>query len=113
MDGLGFLGLAVEQRRNAATSGDCEISGPDTTARTIVVSSREDLEIARQVRELTDPFAHLGYRFNPAVIPAMVDYCTARMTHGSTLCRVAMAWVLAHTDRLAIDLPPRHDTATD
>ncbi len=52
VDGLGFLGLAIEPRRNAATSGDCEISRPDATARTIVVSSREDLEIARQVREL-------------------------------------------------------------
>ncbi|CAN5142789.1 hypothetical protein BH20ACT3_BH20ACT3_00140 [soil metagenome] len=49
--------------------------------------------------ELTDLFAHLGYRFDPAVIPAMVDYYTARMTHGSTLSRVAMAWVLARTDR--------------
>ncbi|MEO7980679.1 MAG: beta-phosphoglucomutase family hydrolase [Sporichthyaceae bacterium] len=49
--------------------------------------------------ELTDLFAHLGYRFDPAVIPAMVDYYTARMTHGSTLCRVTMAWVLARTDR--------------
>ena len=52
VDGLGFLGLAIEPRRNAATSGDSDISRPDATARTIVVSSREDLEIARQVREL-------------------------------------------------------------
>ena len=44
-EGLGFLGLAIEPIRNAATSGDCEISRPDATARTIVVSSREDLEI--------------------------------------------------------------------
>lgn len=49
--------------------------------------------------ELTDLFAHLGYHFDPAGIPATVDYYTARMTHGSTLCRVAMAWVLARADR--------------
>jgi beta-phosphoglucomutase family hydrolase len=49
--------------------------------------------------ELIDLFAHLGYRFDPAVIPAMVDYYAARVTHGSTLCRVVMAWVLARTDR--------------
>jgi beta-phosphoglucomutase family hydrolase len=49
--------------------------------------------------ELTDLFAHLGYRFDPAVIPAMVDHYTARLTHGSTLCRVVMAWVLARSDR--------------
>ncbi|MFP5579306.1 MAG: glycoside hydrolase family 65 protein [Acidimicrobiia bacterium] len=49
--------------------------------------------------ELTGLLAHLGYEFGPARIPGIVDYYTARMTHGSTLCRVAMAWVLARTDR--------------
>ncbi|HUF83598.1 MAG TPA: hypothetical protein VMQ81_03290, partial [Acidimicrobiia bacterium] len=49
--------------------------------------------------ELTELLAHLGYSFDPAGIPATVDYYTARMTHGSTLCRVAMAWVLARADR--------------
>lgn len=49
--------------------------------------------------ELTDALAHLGYDFDPATIPATVDYYTARMSHGSTLCRVAMAWVLSRTDR--------------
>jgi len=49
--------------------------------------------------ELTDLLAHLGYDFDPARIPTNVDYYTGRMTHGSTLCRVAMAWVLARTDR--------------
>ncbi len=49
--------------------------------------------------ELTELFDHLGYDFDPARIPDVVDYYTARMTHGSTLCRVAMAWVLARTDR--------------
>ncbi|MDQ2826644.1 MAG: family 65 glycosyl hydrolase, partial [Actinomycetota bacterium] len=50
--------------------------------------------------ELTDALAHLGYRFDPDTIPAMVDYYTARTSQGSTLCRVAMAWVLARTDRV-------------
>lgn len=50
--------------------------------------------------ELVDALDHLGYEFDPAIIPAMVDYYTARMSHGSTLCRVAMAWVLARTDRV-------------
>ena len=49
--------------------------------------------------EFTGLLAHLGYEFEPARIPGIVDYYTARMTHGSTLCRVAMAWVLARTDR--------------
>lgn len=49
--------------------------------------------------ELTGLLAHLGYEFESARIPGIVDYYTARMTHGSTLCRVAMAWVLARTHR--------------
>ncbi len=49
--------------------------------------------------ELTDLFTHLGYDFDAADIPRIAEYHTARMTHGSTLCRVAMAWVIARTDR--------------
>lgn len=50
---LGILGLAVDPRRNEADGGDREI-GPDGAAgpRVLVVASREDLEIARQVRSL-------------------------------------------------------------
>jgi acetate kinase len=46
-DGLGFLGVAVDPDRNAAR-GDAVIGD-----RTVVVAAREDLEMARQVRELT------------------------------------------------------------
>jgi beta-phosphoglucomutase family hydrolase len=51
--------------------------------------------------ELVDLFTHLGYEFDPAIIPRTIDYYTARMSHGSTLCRVAVAWVLARADRPA------------
>lgn len=50
VDGLGFLGLAVDPGRNASASSDADISVAGCPTRTIVVSSREDLEIARQVR---------------------------------------------------------------
>lgn len=50
VDGLGFLGLAVDGDRNAAAASDADISAPGSRARTVVVTSREDLEIARQVR---------------------------------------------------------------
>ena len=46
-DGLGFLGLAVDPARNAGAGGDAEIGD-----RVLVVTAREDLEMARQVREL-------------------------------------------------------------
>ena len=46
---LAFLGTAVDPARNAAASGDAEISAPDAAARTVVVTAREDLQIAREV----------------------------------------------------------------
>ena len=39
-------------------SGDAEIGAPGAPARTLVVTAREDLEIARQVRELLQRLAH-------------------------------------------------------
>jgi len=48
--GLGFLGLVLDTEANAAATGDADISAPDSPARTVVVTAREDLEIARQVR---------------------------------------------------------------
>jgi acetate kinase len=47
VDGLGFLGVAVDPARNEAAHGDAAIGD-----RTLVVTAREDLEMARQVREL-------------------------------------------------------------
>ncbi|MFD2762891.1 glycoside hydrolase family 65 protein [Micromonospora eburnea] len=49
--------------------------------------------------ELTALVRGLGYEFDPARIPATVDYYLSRTSHGSTLSRVAHAWVLARTDR--------------
>jgi trehalose/maltose hydrolase-like predicted phosphorylase len=49
--------------------------------------------------ELTGIVRRLGYPFDPATIPATVDYYLARTCHGSTLSRVAHAWVLARSDR--------------
>jgi acetate kinase len=48
--GLGFLGVAIDPRRNAAASRDAEITGPGAGVRAIVITAREDIEIARQVR---------------------------------------------------------------
>ena len=50
-DGLRFLGLAVDPVRNINAPGDLDISADGCPARTLVVTSREDLEIARQVRD--------------------------------------------------------------
>ena len=50
--GLGFLGVALDEAKNAATRSDADLSAAGASARTLVVLAREDLEIARQVRAL-------------------------------------------------------------
>ena len=50
--GLAFLGVALDGARNAAARGDAEIGLEGTPVRALVVSAREDVEIARQVRAL-------------------------------------------------------------
>jgi acetate kinase len=49
--GLGFLGVAVDGGRNATTTVDGEITAAGAAVATVVVTAREDLEIARQVRD--------------------------------------------------------------
>jgi acetate kinase len=49
---LGFLGLGLDVVRNATADGDENISASAADCATLVVSAREDLEIARQVRAL-------------------------------------------------------------
>jgi acetate kinase len=48
--GLAFLGLAVDGRLNRLGTGDRSISPADAAAAVLVVASREDVEIAGQVR---------------------------------------------------------------
>jgi acetate kinase len=49
-DGLGFLGVAVDPAANAAAEPDVDITAPGAGIRTLVVTAREDLEIARLTR---------------------------------------------------------------
>jgi acetate kinase len=54
VEGLGFLGLAIDAAGNeaAAGAGDREISASGSVARTFVVEAREDLEMAANVRSV-------------------------------------------------------------
>ncbi len=52
---LGWLGLAVDRDANEVGEGDRDISTPDATVRTIVVTAREDIEIARGCRRRLGP----------------------------------------------------------
>ncbi len=51
---------------------------------------------ADELRALLD---RLGYSLAPETIPRMIAYYDDRSTHGSTLCRVVHAWVLARSNR--------------
>jgi len=44
--------LPIDAERNASTTADGDISEDDADVRTVVVTAREDLEIARQVRDV-------------------------------------------------------------
>jgi acetate kinase len=50
-DGLGFLGIRLDQGLNRATT-DAQIGDPAAPVQVLVITAREDLEIARQVREV-------------------------------------------------------------
>jgi acetate kinase len=53
-DGLDFLGVALDADANAVASGDAEIGADRAAVRALVVTAREDLEIAREVRAVFD-----------------------------------------------------------
>jgi acetate kinase len=50
VQGLGFLGLAVDAQSNQTAHGDRELTADGALTRTLVIQAREDLEIARQTR---------------------------------------------------------------
>lgn len=51
-EGLAFLGVELDARRNAEADSEAEIGSAEATARVVVLKAREDLEIAGQVRAL-------------------------------------------------------------
>jgi acetate kinase len=53
-DGLDFLGVALDADANAVANGDAEIGADRAAVRALVITAREDLEIARQVRAVLD-----------------------------------------------------------
>lgn len=52
LDGLGFLGVAVDADRNARAVPDAEIGAEGSSVRVLVVAAREDLQIAREAVHL-------------------------------------------------------------
>lgn len=52
---LGFLGVALDREANESAAGDREIGADGAQVRTLVIEAREDLEIARGVRQVLAP----------------------------------------------------------
>jgi acetate kinase len=50
VDGLAFLGVAVDEAANADAESDTDISARTSSGKVLVVAAREDLEIVRQTR---------------------------------------------------------------
>jgi acetate kinase len=50
--GLAFLGVVVDPHRNLDGDGDREIGAEPASVSVLVVAAREDLEIARGVRQV-------------------------------------------------------------
>jgi acetate kinase len=53
-DRLAFLGVAVDHPRNDTAHDDGEITAPGATVRTLVITAREDLQIAGEARRLLE-----------------------------------------------------------
>ena len=52
--GLAFLGVLLDDTRNRDVAADADIASARASVRTLVLTSREDLEIARQVRNVLE-----------------------------------------------------------
>ncbi|HKE80852.1 MAG TPA: acetate/propionate family kinase [Solirubrobacteraceae bacterium] len=50
-EGLGFLGVRLDGERNARAHADAEIGADGAPVRALVITAREDLEVARLTRE--------------------------------------------------------------
>jgi len=49
---LGYLGAGIATHLNDTTPGDSDITAAGATVRTVVITAREDLQIAREARAL-------------------------------------------------------------
>jgi beta-phosphoglucomutase family hydrolase len=81
---------------------DLILEGENDSANRYKVSKQADvlmLFYLFSAEELGELFARLGYRLEHETIPRNVAYYASRSSHGSTLCRVVHAWVLARSDR--------------
>lgn len=53
-EGLGFLGVAIDEACNHGAHPDADVSAAGAEVRTLVVQAREDLRISREVRQVLE-----------------------------------------------------------
>ncbi len=58
-EGLGFLGVAIDEQRNRSSETDADVSAAGAAVRTLVVTAREDVQMAREVRHVLAPRSSL------------------------------------------------------
>ena len=78
------------------------LEGENDSANYYKVSKQADvlmLFYLFSAEEIDELFERLGYPFEYETIPRNIAYYSRRSSHGSTLCRVVHAWVLARSDR--------------
>ena len=81
---------------------DLILEGENDSANRYKLSKQADvlmLFYLFSAEEIGELFERLGYPFEYETIPRNVAYYAGRSSHGSTLCRVVHAWVLARSDR--------------
>ena len=81
---------------------DLILEGENDSANRYKLSKQSDvlmLFFLFSAEELGGVFERLGYAFEYETIPRNIAYYSGRSSHGSTLCRVVHAWVLARSDR--------------
>ena len=71
--GLAFLGVALDAERNQVVHADSEISAHAAVARTLVITAREDVQIARETAAL---LSNAEGSLDPAASVADVDLMT-------------------------------------
>lgn len=52
VEGLGFLGITIDEDRNEHAAPDAELTGQGGPGRVVVVAAREDLQVAEEARRL-------------------------------------------------------------
>ena len=65
-EGLAFLGVALDREANEEAASDAEITASGAPVRSFVIEAREDLEIARGVRQVLDRGTGRGRRATTA-----------------------------------------------